>query len=235
MAPGRSDRVAAAVDAWRRELGDGNRMRADDVEELCEHFREALEERLAGGSSWANAQDFARATLGDPDALVDELARVRRPPRWYQRWSAALAAYAVVHSGWIIGRVAILSLLAYEARLAPVELETGVLEASLVSVAAGLALVVWIASRFQVFRAGAGLARGSWLPMIGAVVALGPVLLFGVLFADYWSWWLAPGQRPSATPWETGITLLLFAIAAPVVALIGAGLVSQRTPAAAVS
>lgn len=231
MATGRSARIDRALESWRRQLGDADTMRADDVEELCDHFREVLEERLAQGDDWREAHAAARASMGDPAALVAELARVRRPPRWYQRWSAALAAYAVLHTAWIVVRVAALSVVAYEAKPTPVELGTGVLEASWVSVVAGLVLVIWIANRFRVFSAGSGLTRGSSLAVIVAVMVLGLVLLFSVLFADYWAWWLAPGLPSSPGPWGTISWMLLIGIAAPVAALTAAGVFRQRTPA----
>ncbi len=116
MALGGSHRVDEVVASWRRDFVDVDAIRPDDVAEFCDHFRDVVEARLEAGDTLDDAVDTARSQTGRPDQLIQEMSRVRRPPRYYRRWCVALAMYAVAQATLILARVAGLGTSVYLSR-----------------------------------------------------------------------------------------------------------------------
>lgn len=220
MAPGGSHSVEETVASWRREFVDSDAIRSDDVDELCDHFRDAVEARLDAGESLGHAVAAARTQVGGPDALIREMGRAHRPPRYYRRWCVALALYAVAHATLILSRVAGLSISAYRTGISLPEGAPGVYEISAVSVLAGVILVAVISWRFDLVSAGRGMVKaGSALASIAPVLGLGIVLSLGLMFTDYWQWWLRSGNQTVPEPWGSMPWVLLIGTGGPVLAL----------------
>ena len=232
VAPSGSHRVAEAVASWRRDFVDADAIRPDDVDELCDHFGSVVQARLDAGCSFEDAVGAARSQVGRPDQLIQEMSRVQRPPRYYRRWCVALATYAVVQATLILAQVAGLGVSSYQAGITLPAQATWTYEVSAVGVLAGLLLIGVIARRFGLASAGRGMAQGgSVLASIAPIIALGIVLTLGLIFADYWQWWLQAGKQVSANPWDTVPLVMLVGMGGPVLALTMATILSRRHPA----
>ncbi len=229
MALGGSHGVDEVVASWRRDFVDVDAIRPDDVAEFCDHFRDAVEARLDAGDT---LDDAARSQIGRPDRLIQEMSRVRRPPRYYRRWCVALAMYAVVQATLILTRVAELSISAYRTGISLPAQATGTFEVSAVSVLVGLLLLMGISRRFGLVSAGRGMAKaGSALSSIASIVGLGVVLLLGLIFADFWQWWLQAENHATSNPWDSAPWVLLIGMGGPVLALTVATILRRWHPA----
>ncbi len=232
MALGGSHGVDEVVTSWRRDFVDVDAIRPDDVAEFCDHFREVVDARLDAGDSLDDAVDAARSQVGRPDQLIQEMNRVRRPPRYYRRWCVALAMYAVVQATLILARVAELSISAYRTGIFLPADATGTFEVSAASVLIGLLLIVGIAWRFGLASAGRGMAKaGSAFSSIASIVGLGVVLLLGLIFADFWQWWLQAENHATSNPWDSAPWVLLIGTGGPVLALTVATMLRRWHPA----
>ena len=234
MAPCGFHDVDGVVASWRRDFVEVDAIRPDDVDELCDHFRDVVEARLGSGDSLGDAVDAARSQVGRPDQLIQEMSRAHHPPRYYRRWCVALAMYAVVHATLILARVAELSLSAYLTGIRLPAQATGTYEVSAGSVLIGLVLIVVISWRFGLTSAGRGMAKaGSALASIVPIVGLGIVLLLGLVFADFWQWWLQAESQASPDPWGSVPWVVLIGTGGPVLALTVATILRRWHPALA--
>ncbi len=232
MALGGSPSVDEVVAAWRRDFVEVDAIRSDDVEELCDHFRDVVEARLDAGDPLDDAVDAARSQVGRPDRLIQEMARAHRPPRHYRRWCVALALYAVVQATLILAWVAELSISAYRTGISLPAQATGTYEISAGSVLIGLILIMVISWRFGLASAGRGMAKpGSALASVSYIVGLGIVLLLALSFADFWQWWLQAENQASPNPWDTAPWVLLIGTGGPVLALTVATILRRWHPA----
>ena len=202
------------------------------LDEFCDHFRDLVEARLEGGDPLDDAVDVARLQVGPPDQLIQEMGRVRRPPRYYRRWCVALAMYAVAQATFILARVAELSISAYSTGIPMPAQATGTYEVSAASVLIGLFLIAVISWRFGLASAGRRMAKtGSALASVAPIVGLGIVLLLGLIFADFWQWWLQAENQASSNPWDSAPWVLLIGMGGPVLALTVATILRRWHPA----
>ncbi|MBX3188613.1 MAG: hypothetical protein KF819_16470 [Labilithrix sp.] len=87
-----------SIRAWRSELEAS--MRAEDLDELESHLRDAIDAEMACGASAEEAFAAAHAALGDTKALVAEHAKVHPSARWRgPLGDAAIGALAAVILG----------------------------------------------------------------------------------------------------------------------------------------
>ena len=230
--PHRVDEVDEVVASWRRQFFDADVMRSDDIEELCDHFRDVVEARLDAGDSLDAAFAAARSQVGGPDQLIQEMGRVHRPPRYYRRWCVALALYVVVHTTLILARVAELGISAYRSGVSLPAQGMGLYEVSAISVLVGLFLVAVISWRFGLASAGREMAKaGSALASITPIVVLAIVLFLGLIFGDFWQLWLQAEGQASPDPWGSLFWVMLIGAGGPVVALTAATLLRRWHPA----
>ncbi len=232
MALGGYARVDEVVASWRRDFVDADAIRLDDLDELCDHFRDVVEARLDLGESLGNAVDAARIQVGRPDELSQEMSRAHRPPRYYRRWCVALAMYAVAQATLILARVAGLGTSAYLSRKPLPAEAAGTYEISAGSVLIGLILVAIISWRFRLASAGRGMTTtGSALGSVASIVGLGIVLLLALSFGNVWQWWLEAEALASPNPWGTAPWVLLIGTGGPVLALTVATILARWHPA----
>lgn len=226
----RPDVVNDAVRQWRAGFSVFDGIRPDDVDELCDHFRSAVESRMFGGATLEVAIAGARAQLGEPASLTLEMGKAQRPPSFFRRWTSGLALYAVGQTAFICARVAFLTVVARSAGTElPVE-ASGYSEASLFQVFLGLVLIVVVSTRFGLTSRGRNRIRsGSLAASVGLVVLLGITLLFGLLLTDLWQWWLSPASS-AAGAWDSVPAVLTVGAAGPVVALLVAISVNRWHP-----
>jgi hypothetical protein len=85
--------IEEAIASYRAELAADRSLGDDTLDELTEHLRTAVDDRIAAGDDEATAIDAARHRFGEPRALARECARVRSsagPRTSYARaWGAA--------------------------------------------------------------------------------------------------------------------------------------------------
>lgn len=231
MAAGGPDRLAQAVARWRRGF-DLDAIRSDDVDELCDHFTAVLQARLEGGESLAGAIQAAESQLGSPGHLVHEMQLAQRPPHYYRRWCRGLAAYAVAQAAAILVATAMLSLTVSRNTVPLPAQATMSYYVSSAVVVLGLALAALLAWRFGLFSGRHTMARtSSMVAATAPIVGLGVALLVGLVFLDFWHWWLTVDRQTGASPWDAVPWVLLVGSGGPVVALTLATIIRQRHPA----
>ncbi len=222
MASSRPDRIEAAIVSWRREFGRNGAIHSEDLDELADHLRDIVEMRLSAGDTFSVAEAFARNQIGEADELIDEMKLVRRPPSYYRRLCVGLAAYAAFQTGIITAVVAGLSMTAYLYGIKPVQ-ATNTYELSLLSVVAGIGLIEIIRKRFQLRRGGLGITHHrSILRTFGPVLGLIVILYLGLVFGDFWRWWLVSAGQFSDNRWSGFGWVVLLGLGGPVSALTAA-------------
>ena len=219
MAAGRPDRIAQAVAAWRNAF-DARAIDADDVDELCDHFTDVVLARIEAGEDVDRAVRSAWKQVGHPGRLTDELRRAHQPPRSYRRWYLGLATYGILQAGLVLAWLTHLSLSAYRAGVPLPSQATDTYRIAALSVLMGFGLLALLVRHFGLLAPSRSMARArSRLSAVVPTVVLGIVLVFSLVFVDFWQWWLRPEQQAGANPWDAAPLWLVVGAGGPVAAL----------------
>lgn len=233
MAAGESPSVDHYVASWRRALQRRSGLRADDVDELCDHFHETVMVRIRAGASIDGAVGLAHDQLGDPEHLITEMGRVSRPPAYLRRWCLLLTTYALMLGIFLLLKVAMLTLAAYQSDPSLGAHVAGSIEMSVVEVLVGLGVMIAIALRSGLLDRYRGVraSPGSWMAF-AYIFGMAVVLFFGVVLIEYWEWWLVPSSSVEASePWDMITFTVGQFVGAPIAALTVATSLSRWHPA----
>ena len=232
MAVGGPIDLDRAVESWRRTLGEDVRLRRDDVDELCDHFRESVRMQMQAGASFEVAVATGRCQFGSVDEAINEMGRVHRPPSFFRRWCVLLVAFTVLQSIWVMLRISSAMMRVVRFTDMPVDVPGSVVM-TVAAVLVGGGLIVGITTRFGLLRGGSvmGRAGNGFVPFV-YVGGLCLVLLVAVVLIEYWEWWLAVAQHSGVPqPWGGITTALVPFVVAPVLTLTTATLFARWHPA----
>ncbi|MEN8182265.1 MAG: hypothetical protein ABFS46_06980 [Myxococcota bacterium] len=223
METGGSARLTDAVEGWWTELAGPDAIRAEDLDELCDHFRSLVEAEARAGVSIGQAADRARCRMGAPARLGEEFARVSTAPRVFRRWSARLAAYGLLHAVAVVALTAALAVAANARPDVRLAAAPGSLRFTGLAVLLAAAAVAFLIRGLGRPPAANRLRRAAAAVLASAAIAvLGLSLMLSVVFADYWSWWLGAHTPIGLDPWGAAGWLLLIGAGLPALAVTGA-------------
>lgn len=233
VADGPSPRLEHHIASWRREFRVGPGLGTDDLDELCDHFRETVAAKRRAGQGLDAAVRSAREEIGDPRRVTEEMGRVASSPRAVRRWCAVLITYAVVHATWILLKVGGVTWLAFSGAGQAGQVGSRPLVLSVGVVLIGVFVLLTVARsdavsrRLTERRAIRSTLRG-WLSLLAAL-ASAPILFLGVVLIDYWEWWIAPAPSSASAGFPTATVLVNVVL--PAVALTAALAITRWHPA----